>query len=389
MVVHDEVVADVGAEVFDKEEASAAVGADGGGVVFVDTEAEDGATAGTGLGFDPVEGEVADASPMVFGEDVEFAEEEDVALGLGFKTDVADGGAVGLNEGVGDAAAGHFPLHGAGFVPDGEHVVDLGVADDAGVVGFPDVMGKVDDGGDFVRADGAESDVGGGVRHRRWGEVVARPFQRVLPGGKVIGGGKSAEVVKNLVKGGFDDVFLADLFGVAGEFGFGEEGFGEVPAGPGAPSAEVFVGLDHAGGEVLPVAAWIADELGVLAVEDDPGEGLVGEGPVAQDGFIAREWDGEGAVALEDGLGGEFVLPEALGVVEAGEVEVGSAIGFGEAVDIGGGVRAVDGGEEGARRVHEKRRKRGWIDTQEGKLWNGERQAKRGRIWAGRGAFGF
>ena len=155
-----------------------------------------------------------------------------------------------------------------------------------------------------------------------------------------------------MIEGGFDDVFLADLFGVAGEFGLGEEGFGEVPAGPGAPGAEVFVGFDHAGGEVLPVAAGIADELVFGAMEEDPGEGLVGEGPVAEDGFVSGEGDGKGAVALEDGLGGEFVLPEALGVGEAGEVEVGAAIGFGEAVDVGGGVGAVDGGEEGARRVH-------------------------------------
>lgn len=273
MVVHDEVVADVGAEVFDELEAGAAVGADGGGVVFVDAESEDGATAGTGLGFDPVDREVADASAVVFGEEVEFAEEEDVALGLGFKADVADGGASGFNEGVGDAAAGHLPLDGAEFVPDGEHVIDLGVADDAGVVGFPDAMGEVDDGGDFVRADGAESDVGGGVWDRRWGEVVARPFQRVLPGGEVIGGGEAAEVIKNLVEGGFEDVFLADLLGVAGEFGLREEGFGEVPARPGAPGAEVFVGFDHAGGEVLPVTAGIADELTVRALVDDPGEG--------------------------------------------------------------------------------------------------------------------
>ena len=352
MVVHDEVVADVGAEVFDELEAGTAVGADGGGVVFVDAESEDGAMAGAGLGFDPVEGEVADAFAVVFGEEVQFAEEEDVALGLGFEADVADGGAVCFDEGVRDAAAGHFPLHGTGFVPDGEHVVDLGVADDGGVVGFPDAMGEVDDGGDFVGADGAEGDLGGLVGDGGRGEVGLGVFEGVLPGGEVVGGGELGELCEDLVEGGFDDVFLADLFGVAGEVGLGEEGFGEVPAGPGAPGAEVFVGFDHAGGEVLPVAAGVADELGFGAMEEDPGEGLVGEGPGVEDGFVSGEGDGEGAVALEDGLGGEFVLPEALGVGEAGEVEVGAAIGFGEAIDVGGGVGAVDGGEEGARRVH-------------------------------------
>ena len=177
-------------------------------------------------------------------------------------------------------------------------------------------------------------------------------FEGVLPGGEVVGGGEASEVGEDLVEGGFEDVFLPDLFGIAGEVGLGEEGFGEVPAGPGAPGAEVFVGFDHAGGEVLPVAAGVADELAFGALEEDPGEGLVGEGGGAEDGFVSGEGDGEGAVALEDGLGGEFVLPEALGVVEAGEVEVGAAIGFEEAVDVGGGVRAVNGGEEGARRVH-------------------------------------
>ena len=192
MVVHDEVVADVGAEVFDELEAGAAVGADGGGVVFVDAESEDGAVAGAGLGFDPFEGEVANAFAVVFGEEVEFAEEEDVALGLGFEADVADGDAVCFDEGVGDAAAGHFPLHGVGFVPDGEHVVDLGVADDGGVVGFPDAMGEVDDGGDFVGADGAEGDVGGLVGDGGWGEVGLGVFEGVLPGGEVVGGGEAS-----------------------------------------------------------------------------------------------------------------------------------------------------------------------------------------------------
>lgn len=155
-----------------------------------------------------------------------------------------------------------------------------------------------------------------------------------------------------MVEGGFDDVFLPDLFGVAGKVRLGEEGFGEIPAGPGAPSSEVFVRLDHAGGEVLPMAAGIADELAFGALEEDPSEGLIRQGVGAEDGFVCGEGDGESAVALEDGLGGEFVLPEALGVFEAGEVEVGAAIGFGEAVDVGGGVKAINGRKKRARRVH-------------------------------------
>lgn len=188
VVVHDEVVADVGAEVFDELEAGAAVGTDGGGVVFVDSQSEDGAVARGGLGFDPVEGEAADAFAVVLGEEIQFAEKEDVALGLGFKADVADGGAVGFDEGVGDAAAGHFPLDGAGFIPDSKHVVDLGMADDARVVGFPDAMGEADKGGDFGRADGAEGDVGGLVGDGGRGKLGLGVFEGVLPGGEVVCG---------------------------------------------------------------------------------------------------------------------------------------------------------------------------------------------------------
>ncbi len=328
-------------------EAGAEVGADGGGVLFVHAEAELGVTGGEGLVLEPIEGEAADAVAVVLGEEVELAEEENGAGGLGFKTDVADGGGGGLDQGVADVALGHFSLHGPEIIPDSEHVIDLGLADDAGVVGGPDALGEVDDGGELGGGDEAEAwglcGWGGGLV----GELLAGPVEGVLPGGEVVGRGEFFEVGEDLIEGGLDEVFVADLFEVGGEGGLGEEGFGEVPAGPGAPGAEVFVGLDHAGGEVLPVAAGIAEELIGGGIEDEAGEGLVRERVLAEDGLVCGEGEGKGAIALEDALGGEAVLPEALGVAEAGEVEIGAALVSGEGVDVGGGVGAINAGEKG------------------------------------------
>lgn len=289
---------------------------------------------------------------MLLRKEVQFAQEEHSALGLRLKTDVADRLAAALDEGVGDAAPGHLPLQGTWLIPNGEHVVDLGLGDDAGVVGIPDAMGEGDEGGQLVRADDADVNAGGGIGDGRGGKLVARPFQRVLPGGEVVGGGKVAEVFKDLIEAGLDDVFLADLFGIAGEVVFGEEGFCEIPAGPGAPGAQVFMRLDHAGGQVLPVTAGIADELAGRALVSDPGQGQVGQWPGAQGGLVSGEGEGEGAVALEDGLGGQAALPEALGVAEAGEVEVRAARCFRKGIHFGRGVRAVDGREMRARGIH-------------------------------------
>jgi hypothetical protein len=324
-------------------EAGAEVGADGGCVLFVHAEAELGVTGGEGLVLEPIEGEAADAVAVVLGEEVELAEEENGAVELGFKTEVADGGGGGLDQGVADAALGYFPLHGAEVIPDSEHVFDLGLADDAGVVGGPDAVGEVDDGGELGGGDEAEAwglcGWGGGLV----GELLlAGPVEGVLPGGEVVCGGEFFEVGEDLIEGGLDDGFVADLFEVGGEGGLGEEGFGEVPAGPGAPGAEGFVRLDHTGGEVLPVAAGIAEELIGGGIEDEPGEGLIGERVLAEDGLVCGEGEGKGAIALEDALGGESVLPEALGVAEAAEVEIGAALVFGEGVHICGGVGALD-----------------------------------------------
>ena len=82
-----------------------------------------------------------------------------------------------------------------------------------------------------------------------------------MPAGEVVGGGKACQVPDDLRLDGFDDVFLTDLFRIAGEVGFRQAFFGQIPAGPGTPGAQFFMRLDHACGEVLPVAARVADEL--------------------------------------------------------------------------------------------------------------------------------
>lgn len=103
------------------------------------------------------------------------------------------------------------------------------------------------------------------------------------------------------------------------------------------------MGFDHACGEMLVVSAWVADEGVVGAVEEGPGDGVVGLVGVLQGG--CGEVATEGAVDEEEGFGGEVVEPEGLGVVEGGEVE-GCAAVFAERLDVFGGVGAVGGGEE-------------------------------------------
>ena len=95
------------------------------------------------------------------------------------------------------------------------------------------------------------------------------------------------------------------------------------------------------------MAARVADELVRVVVEEDPCDGVVGDGPRGEDGVGWGEIAAHGAIDEEEGASGEPIEPEGLGVGEGGEVEFGPAVGA-EGGDGGGGDRVIRGGEERA-----------------------------------------
>ena len=115
---------------------------------------------------------------------------------------------------------------------------------------------------------------------------------------------------------GDEEVFVGDLFLVAGKIGGRENLVGEVEAGPGSPGPQGGVFSGHAGGEVLEMADRIAEEEVGSAVDEKPHESRVGRGQGGDKGRL---------VELEDGLGRFALLPERLGQFEAGPMEEGAA----------------------------------------------------------------
>lgn len=95
------------------------------------------------------------------------------------------------------------------------------------------------------------------------------------------------------------------------------------------------------------MAARVADELVRVVMEEDPCDGVVGDGPRSEDGVGRVEVAAHGAIDEEEGASGEPFEPERLGVGEGGEVEFGPAVGA-EGGDGGGGDRVIRGGEERA-----------------------------------------
>ena len=131
---------------------------------------------------------------------------------------------------------------------------------------------------------------------------------------------------------------------------FRQDAPGDGPAGPGAPGSQQFAGFDHAGGEVLVVAAGVADEIFRGVVLQDPGYGRVGEGPGGEDGMAGRDIGSEGSVDEQQGLGGGAMLPVALRVVEGLEIKFRSAVEFPEASEAGCRERFGLGRKQGAGR---------------------------------------
>lgn len=140
--------------------------------------------------------------------------------------------------------------------------------------------------------------------------------------------------VAELVEGGGDFVeggFFDAVFGVAREIGSGLAGDG--PAGPGAPFALLASRFAEAVGVVLEVDARVSEEDVGRGVAEDVEERGVGEWVLFKDVFESGEVGAPGAIEAKDSAGGESVSPEVLGVLEAGEVERGSAVVAAEFVE--------------------------------------------------------
>ena len=95
------------------------------------------------------------------------------------------------------------------------------------------------------------------------------------------------------------------------------------------------------------MAARVADKMVRVVMEENPCDGVVGDGPRGEDGVGGGEVAAHGAIDEEEGASGEPFEPEGLGVGQGGEVEFGAALGA-EGGDGGGGDRVIRDGEERA-----------------------------------------
>lgn len=329
VIIHDEAVADVGADGGLKLITFTKVGANGGVVVFVHAQPYGlQLLGGSGL-MDPAKGMGADAVAVVFGKEVEFVEESGGVRGIGFPGEVADVGLVAADDGVVDAAFSHFLAKDVGLIHGVEHVANLLHADDGWIDDGPDSIGEEGDARELVGSDEFEVD-GRGICRDELGWLLD-PGKRIEPSGGVIVGAEEAQILFDVCTTGFDDAFFADLFFVTGEFGFGKDFTGEIPAGPGAPGAQGFVGFDHAGGEMLVVPTRVADEGVIGTMGEDPSNGLIRLPGVSQRNF--GKVAGEGAIDEKESLGRELTQPEGLGVVKGGVVKFFAAV-FTEGLDV-------------------------------------------------------
>ena len=162
VIIHDETAADVAADIFDEAESGALIGADGGCIVFVDPQVDGVAVQLFSALVDPLKGDSTDAASVHFRQEVELVDEED-ALGVTLKGKVTDGAVTcRLDEGIPDAFGLHLARHGRRLIPDAEHVIDLCLRDDAGVVSMPDFVTEALDDGQFLVGDAAHADGQGG-----------------------------------------------------------------------------------------------------------------------------------------------------------------------------------------------------------------------------------
>lgn len=111
---------------------------------------------------------------------------------------------------------------------------------------------------------------------------------------------------------GDNELFAGDLFFVPGEVDGREDGPRQMEARPGPPGSQGGMFSRHAGGEMLEMADWIAEEEVGFPVNQKPDESRVGRGQGGDEGRF---------VELENGLGRLALSPEGLGEFEAGAME--------------------------------------------------------------------
>jgi len=127
------------------------------------------------------------------------------------------------------------------------------------------------------------------------------------------GFGGVAVVLKHFVdfwKTGFRD----GLFFIAGEVGARAHGNG--PAGPGAPAALFLALTAHTAGQVLEMNAWVAHELFLIVIGNDPLQGLVGDAPFLKEFMADGHFSEQGTVDGQQRTGGESAQPEDLGITQ-------------------------------------------------------------------------
>jgi hypothetical protein len=139
---------------------------------------------------------------------------------------------------------------------------------------------------------------------------------------------------------------------IAGKFGLRQDLLGQIPAGPGAPGAQRFVRLHHARGEVLPVTAWIADELLGRPLLQQPYRRLIRQWPFGQDRLCDRQREGKRAIDEQQALGRESAHPQTLRVTQCRVVERATTIIATEFLHVGKTVFTVDQWQKGIGLVH-------------------------------------
>ena len=122
---------------------------------------------------------------------------------------------------------------------------------------------------------------------------------------------------RDVLTGRDGEVFFFELFGVGGKTVLREVGVCDVPTRPGACGAQCGARLDHPGGEMLVVAAGVADESFIGLALHDPRDRSVGQRVPG----CRVEIGAESAVYQEQRLRGTSLEPERLRAFEGAEIE--------------------------------------------------------------------
>jgi hypothetical protein len=102
------------------------------------------------------------------------------------------------------------------------------------------------------------------------------------------------QVLPDFVRVRFSDAFVGQLSLIGRHFRKNETG--QRPAGPCSPCSQFLPGADHAGGEMLVVAAGVTYKVVGMSVLHDPGRRGIRERPAAGCRLSARQIRRKGAV---------------------------------------------------------------------------------------------